>query len=233
MLVFTLPINQGELYHEYMILNLVFYFVMYGWHYWANLIAIFVVLFYLFYGVETTIYAKEPDSYMISTLVFSLILTTWYSCVIQCFMSAIGYLYVEAEIPRSSNQILLNNLDEGVYIMDETESTVMFHNKAADRVNRKMMENGNTTFFNRNEVIIDKTQKLFAFVDTDEIFSRGGRQVRDIADELTTSTCELSLEEIMSKQLADQGENDEDIIKRTYKVKSDGSFSSAQSLQKD
>ena len=57
--------------------------------------------------------------------------------------------------------------------------------------------------------------------------------MRDIADELTTSTCELSLEEIMTKQLADQGENDEDIIKRTYKVKSNDSFSSDQSLQKD
>ena len=176
MLIYSLPIDQGELYHEYIILNLVFYFVMYGWHYWANLIAIFVTLFYLMYGVETTLYAKEADSELISTFIFSLILTAWYTCVIQCFMSSIGYLYVEAEIPRSGHQMLLNNLKEGVYISDDTNGSVMFSNKAADRVNRKLMENGNTSLVD-NDDIIDKEQKIFAFVDTSEIFSSGKKDL--------------------------------------------------------
>ena len=182
---------------ESLFLNLVFYFVVYGWHYWANLLAIFATLTWLLYGVETTFYAKEPTAYMIITLVFAFVLMTWYTVIIQCFMSAIGYLYVEAEIPRSGQEKLLNNLKEGVYIMDETNLKDMFRNKTADRVNRKMMENGNTMLEDKSEVI-DKQKKLFAYVDKSEIFAREGSSVGDIADELGKLACGLSLEEIIT-----------------------------------
>ena len=39
--------------------------------------------------------------------------------VIHCFISKMGYLYVEAEMPRISNEILLNSLEEGVFIVNQ------------------------------------------------------------------------------------------------------------------
>lgn len=46
--------------------------------------------------------------------------------VCHCFISKMGYYYVEAEAPRMSNEKLLKDLDEGVFIMEEATGTLLF-----------------------------------------------------------------------------------------------------------
>ena len=57
-------------------------------------------------------------------------------------ISWIGFKYVEAEMPRESNEELLNSLKEGVFIVDATTSEVRFKNIAARRINRKLRNHG-------------------------------------------------------------------------------------------
>lgn len=62
--------------------------------------------------------------------------------VFQCMLSLFGYLYVEAEAPRISNEKLLKDLDEGVFIMEEATGALLFSNDAAKRVNQKLVSAG-------------------------------------------------------------------------------------------
>ena len=47
-------------------------------------------------------------------------------------------MYVEAEIQRKGNEQLLNNLSEGVVIIEETSGLVTFVNKTAERFKIKL-----------------------------------------------------------------------------------------------
>ena len=44
----------------------------------------------------------------------------------HCFISFAGYNYVESEVPRVANEKLLHNLDQGVFIMDESDGSLLF-----------------------------------------------------------------------------------------------------------
>lgn len=54
-----------------------------------------------------------------------------------------GFKYIEAEISRESNEQLLNNLYEGVLIIDEETAEVHFKNDAAVRINRRLKDASN------------------------------------------------------------------------------------------
>ena len=43
-------------------------------------------------------------------------------------------MYVKAELPRESNERLLNNLKEGVFILHEDKNKILFTNSAAQRI---------------------------------------------------------------------------------------------------
>ena len=52
--------------------------------------------------------------------------------------SWIGYNYLSSELQRESNEIILNNLKEGVYIIDEESAKVRFKNHAAVKINKNL-----------------------------------------------------------------------------------------------
>ena len=58
----------------------------------------------------------------------------YYSLCVHVLLSWIGFQYVAAELPRESNERLLNNLQEGVFIVSEDNKQVLFQNTAADRI---------------------------------------------------------------------------------------------------
>lgn len=64
----------------------------------------------------------------------STIVMMYYSLCVHVLLSWIGFQYVAAELPRESNERLLNNLQEGVFIVSEDNKQVLFQNTAADRI---------------------------------------------------------------------------------------------------
>ena len=60
--------------------------------------------------------------------------------VIHFVISWIGFKYLEAEISRESNEQILNNLKEGVLIVDEATAAIRFKNGAVGRINRRLKD---------------------------------------------------------------------------------------------
>ena len=58
-------------------------------------------------------------------------------------INIVGLLFVKAEILRAGDEQLLNDLKEGVIIMDEDSGLVLFVNKAAKKFNFTKNENIN------------------------------------------------------------------------------------------
>ena len=52
--------------------------------------------------------------------------------LLHCVYSYMAYLFVDAEDPSVSNEKLLNNLEEGVFIVEKDCSSVCFLNHAAN-----------------------------------------------------------------------------------------------------
>ena len=64
----------------------------------------------------------------------STIVMMYYSLCVHVMLSWIGFQYVGAELPRESNERLLNNLQEGLFIVSEDNKEVLFQNSAASRI---------------------------------------------------------------------------------------------------
>ena len=60
---------------------------------------------------------------------------------IHIFLSLFGYTFVSSEASRVANEKLLNNLDQGVFIMDQNDGSVLFLNRAAKTLNTKLKSN--------------------------------------------------------------------------------------------
>lgn len=50
---------------------------------------------------------------------------------IHLVLTKFGFLFIDAEVLRSGNAQLLDNLEEGIIILDETSKEIMFYNNAA------------------------------------------------------------------------------------------------------
>ena len=46
-------------------------------------------------------------------------------------ITGVGFIYVDAEVLRRGNDQLLDNLEEGVIIVEETTSDILYYNNAA------------------------------------------------------------------------------------------------------
>ena len=95
----------------------------------------------------------------------------------MCHMviNAVGLMFVEADILRTGNELLMNDLKEGVIIVDQESGLVKFVNNAAKRFSiRKNRHLGISMSIqdtearpNINDSIdsFDKGQELFAQID--------------------------------------------------------------------
>ena len=63
----------------------------------------------------------------------------------NCFR--VGFKFVEAELPRQSNERLLNNLKEGVIILNKSKSEILFTNFAARQTNQQVKKMYNRQTF--------------------------------------------------------------------------------------
>ncbi len=51
--------------------------------------------------------------------------------ILQLIITKVGMIYTEAEVLRKGNDQILNNLQEGVIILDKKDLKIMFQNKSA------------------------------------------------------------------------------------------------------
>lgn len=53
-----------------------------------------------------------------------------------------GFKFLNAELAKTGSERLLNNLKEGVFLFNESDSTILFMNVAAKRINERLMSRG-------------------------------------------------------------------------------------------
>ena len=51
---------------------------------------------------------------------------------VHLIITKVGKIFVESEVLREGNEQLLNNLDEGVVIIDEDSKDILFQNRSAE-----------------------------------------------------------------------------------------------------
>ena len=75
----------------------------------------------------------------------------------------IGFTFLEAQLPRESNEELLNNLKEGVFIVGEEDNEIQFENAAAKRLNYRLGALSNISLYKDNCLVNDSLYQQFDY----------------------------------------------------------------------
>ena len=136
--------------------------------------------------------------------------TTAIACMI---ITWIGFIFVEAELPRLGNEKLLNGLKEGVFIIEEESSIIQFQNHAAKRFISEFSESFGISMVEEKD-IFEKNQEKFALVDTAAIFNHDTNFDYDtVAQKVHSISNYISMNEIIT--------NYEEGVTKVYKVRND------------
>ena len=133
----SLPIDNGDVHLAINQYTMVLFIVNYSFDFWSAFGLICLQNYYLV-AVRLCLY----DGYDLTTLIRQhtmACILIGISCVfIHIIISWIGFKFVEAELPRESNERLLNNFKEGVVILNEIKSEILFTNFAARQINQQV-----------------------------------------------------------------------------------------------
>ena len=129
-----LPIDYGDVQLEYLLLTNVLLIKLHCFDYYKTIIIIIVVNLHSMVFVRSLIYQDVGFPKLIAQFFMATIMMTFYFTAIHMMQTWIGFQYVEAELPRESNERLLNNMQEGVFIVSEDNKEVLFQNTAANRI---------------------------------------------------------------------------------------------------
>ena len=115
------------------------------------------------------VYGVPFDQKMVTDLI-----ATWFyiaaaGTVFYVGMTWIGQKLVDSEMPRQSNEKLLNGLKEGVFIADENSGELLFQNVAAFKLSR-FLESGDSADAEKSkfssmlarEMYLERESALFA-----------------------------------------------------------------------
>ena len=94
-----------------------------------------IIALQLYVGIVVRhyVFGDEIESKIIISTIYS-VLSTFGVCVwTRFFLNWLGCVYVKSELPRIGNETLLNDLKEGVFIIEEETSLVLFQNTKAKR----------------------------------------------------------------------------------------------------
>ena len=111
------------------------------------------------------VYNKDVDADAIIECICGFIYQFFNLFMANIGVNLLGLLYVEAEILRRGNKELLDEMREGIIIMNKESGMVLFVNKAARaqkiqekaELSLRLLDDGNYMF--------DSNSKLFALVD--------------------------------------------------------------------
>ena len=89
--------------------------------------------------------------------------------IIHLIITMVGMIFVNADILSLGNEQLLNNLEEGIMILDEDSQEVIFTNNALKQLQMaedETLSMTNITVEGSHQLNLSKDDKLFAQIDT-------------------------------------------------------------------
>ena len=141
MAIEALPINYGSVQIAYDSLAISVIFITHSFSFWREIAHVTLLNYYIaccreFLYNDQIDFITDISAYTMwnLALIFNL-------AIMYLIISLIGHLYVEAELPRQSNERLLNNLKEGVFIVGEDQRKIMFTNTAAKKISQQLYPN--------------------------------------------------------------------------------------------
>ena len=130
----SLPIDYGLVQLRYLVLMNGIFFIIHSYDYYKSIISLILYNLWTMVIVQIVIYQKDEPVKLVSAFFVSSIVMMYYCVAVHVLLSWIGFQYVQAELPRESNERLLNNLQEGLFIVSEDNKEVLFQNSAASRI---------------------------------------------------------------------------------------------------
>lgn len=161
----SLPIDYGNVHMNFVLTLNLAWACMYAFNFWRSTIAF--LLFTGYVMVFCRFYLYQDDVPLMVLVAGFLVSCLWqvYTCAfVHIVISWVGLKFVEAEMPRESNERLLNNVREGVILIGVNDSKVMFMNNSAKMITKRIEEMSDFAIL-RNDNTIDVQCDAFCEVN--------------------------------------------------------------------
>ena len=129
-----LPRNYGDMQLKLLMIDNAMNFVLLFHNFWPSCISMLSCQLVIL-ATNKLIYEKEVDTEAIVECIGGLVYQFFNFFMINIATNLLGLLFVKAEILRGGNVNLLNEMREGIIIMDQETGVVLFVNKAAKALN--------------------------------------------------------------------------------------------------
>ena len=129
-----LPRDYGTMQLKLLLSQSVLDFSLLYFNFWPSCIGILSIQVFQVAARSLT-YGKDVTSAIIAECIGALAFQFFNLITMHIVLNIVGMLFIEAEILRAGDEQLLNDLKEGVIIMDKESWLVLFVNKAAKKFN--------------------------------------------------------------------------------------------------
>lgn len=164
-----------------------------------------------FFVFRYVFYYEEPSS-LVQAAIFYMLNILLAFTFMHIIVTKVGMIFVEAEVLREGNEKLLDNLDEGVIITDETSQVVLFQNKTARAthtilppvgLNKSHMPSTNMKMEDDQGELIDLDYEGFAAIDMG-IFQESVTDTINVVQKLSSANEFISIKNIVTENLDKQ-----------------------------
>ena len=107
-------------------------FTLFYFHFWRALM--FTMLKMVVFNAGRKIFYYETIDETIMECLMNMFFQSLSIWIIHIIITQVGMIFVEAEVLRTGNEQVLDNLEEGVIIQNKDTHKVVFINKAAKRM---------------------------------------------------------------------------------------------------
>ena len=104
------------------------------------------------------------------------------SVTVYMYTNWAGHKYVRSRLAKTGQESLLNNLKEGVYLFNESDSTMLFMNVAAKRINDRLMSRVSKTWLIDENNILDRRGVYFEKIDQKALKSSNFKQAIELLE---------------------------------------------------
>jgi len=128
---------------------------------------------------------------------FNFLCISFYSISVFAAISWCGELYLKLDNFNLKENSLLENLKEGVYILDENTKFVLFQNKMAKKYNVLLQQSFSACDVKESDVI-DISWKQFTLVPTGELLKTKNLDSEDVLKVLLALDNYISMEQVIA-----------------------------------
>ena len=147
------PIDYGDVVYL-IVIEFAFQYALLSYTAWRQILCQVICLAYAEIAVRLYLYVDVRG--LETLLIHFAYLASFLVCVcllIHMMISWVGFTYLATELPCKDNESLLNNLKEGVLIIDERTAKVQFINTAAAKINNLLQASINLSLLKPDDVI--------------------------------------------------------------------------------